>query len=99
MRKFSRFLAGREHTMVLADLGRKDYGAYQRHLAEPPAQAVPGGSYLWPSLSPASIARALSVIRSWLRWLAREGLISEDLSRHVTLPKLPQRLRRWHPTS
>ena len=42
--------------------------------------------------SPASRARALVAIRSWLRWIAREGLIERDLSNGITLPKLEQRL-------
>jgi site-specific recombinase XerD len=42
--------------------------------------------------SPASRARALVAIRSWLRWLAREGLVQDDLSNRITLPKLEQRL-------
>ena len=36
--------------------------------------------------------RALVAIRSWLRWLAKEGLIQRDLSNGITLPKLEQRL-------
>jgi site-specific recombinase XerD len=31
-------------------------------------------------------------IRSWLRWLAREGLIQKDLSNGITLPKVAERL-------
>jgi site-specific recombinase XerD len=31
-------------------------------------------------------------IRSWLRWLARERLMENDLSNGITLPKLEQRL-------
>src|SRR5439155_17938400 len=42
--------------------------------------------------SPASRARALVAIRSWLRWLAREELLAKDLSNGITLPKIEQRL-------
>ena len=42
--------------------------------------------------SPASRARALVAIRSWLRWLAREELVEKDLSNGITLPKLAERL-------
>jgi site-specific recombinase XerD len=31
-------------------------------------------------------------VRSWLRWLAREGLIQKDLSNGITLPKVAERL-------
>src|ERR1700716_4171515 len=73
------FLAEKEHSLSLEDLKHDDLRAYQRHLA---------GRLK----SPASRARALVAIRSWLRWLAREGLIQRDLSNGITLPKLEQRL-------
>ncbi len=79
LHRFTRFLAERGHSLRLADLGREDLRAYQRHLAR-----------LLPS--PASRARALVAIRSWLRWLAREELIPEDLSNRVTVPRIEQRL-------
>jgi site-specific recombinase XerD len=60
-------------------LRHEDLRAYQRHLA---------GRLK----SPASRARALVAIRSWLRWIAREGIIDRDLSNGITLPKLEQRL-------
>jgi site-specific recombinase XerD len=61
------------------DLRHEDLRAYQRHLAST-------------LKSPASRARALVAIRSWLRWLAREKLVESDLSNGITLPKLEQRL-------
>jgi site-specific recombinase XerD len=73
------FLAERGHSLQLDDLAHEDLRAFQRHLA-------------LKLKSPASRARALVAIRSWLRWLAREGLMSRDLSNGVTLPKLEQRL-------
>jgi site-specific recombinase XerD len=79
LRRFAGFLAEREHTLRLEDVRHEDLRAYQRHLA-----AV--------LRSPASRARALVAIRSWLRWLAREGLIEKDLSNGVTLPRVEQRL-------
>jgi site-specific recombinase XerD len=78
------FLAGRHHSLRMADLCREDLRAYQRHLATT-------------LRAPASRARALVAIRSWLRWLAREELIAGDLSNGVTLPKLEQRLPRPMP--
>ena len=79
IRKLIDFLAVNGHTLQLADLRHEDLRAYQRHLA---------GRLK----SPASRARALVAIRSWLRWLAREGINDRDLSNGITLPKLEQRL-------
>src|SRR5437763_14110826 len=79
LQKLIAFLAVNSHSMQLADLRHEDLRAYQRHLA-------------LRLKSPASRARALVAVRSWLSWLAREGLMSADLSNGVTLPKLEQRL-------
>ncbi|HEX6487658.1 MAG TPA: tyrosine-type recombinase/integrase [Candidatus Dormibacteraeota bacterium] len=73
------FLAQRGHSLQIADLRHEDLRAYQRHLATT-------------LKSPASRSRALVAIRSWLRWLAREGSVEDDLSNRITLPKLEQRL-------
>src|SRR5258708_18978230 len=79
IRKLFGFLASNGHSLTVDTLRHEDLRAYQRHLA---------GRLK----SPASRARALVAIRSWLRWLAREGLIDKDLSNGITLPKLEQRL-------
>jgi site-specific recombinase XerD len=79
LRKLIGFVAAAGHSLVLDELRHDDLRAYQRHLA---------GRLK----SPASRARALVAIRSWLRWLAREGLMDRDLSNGITLPKLEQRL-------
>ena len=79
IKRLASFLAQRGHSLRMEDLRHEDLRAYQRHLADV-------------LRSPASRARALVAIRSWLRWLAREGLIKDDLSNRVTLPKLEQRL-------
>src|SRR5262245_6419893 len=63
----------------MADVRHEDLRAYQRHLATT-------------LKSPASRARALVAVRSWLRWLAREELVERDLSNRVTLPRVEQRL-------
>ena len=73
------FLAGHGHSLEAGQLRHEDLRAFQRHLAER-------------LKSPASRARALVAIRSWLRWIAREGMIEKDLSNGITLPKLEQRL-------
>src|SRR5258708_2953415 len=79
IRKLLGFLAANGHSLEVDTLRHDDLRAYQRHL---------GGRMK----SPASRARALVAIRSWLRWIAREGLIDRDLSNGITLPKLEQRL-------
>ena len=79
LKRLTSLLAESGHTLQLSDLRHEDLRAYQRRLA----------SRL---KSPASRARALVAVRSWLRWIAREGLTERDLSNGVTLPKLEQRL-------
>ena len=79
LRKLTSFLAAAGHDLQLAGLRHEDLRAYQRHLAQRLKH-------------PASRARALVAIRSWLKWLAKEGLIDKDLSNGITLPKLEQRL-------
>ena len=79
LRRLFGFLAASGHTLQLADLRHEDLRAYQRHLATR-------------LKSPASRARALVAIRSWLKWIAREGIAERDLSNGITLPKLEQRL-------
>jgi site-specific recombinase XerD len=79
LRKLLSFLAESGHSLDVDGLRHEDLRAYQRHLA----------GHL---KSPASRARALVAVRSWLRWIAREGMIGQDLSNGITLPKLEQRL-------
>src|SRR5947209_6513465 len=79
IRRLLGFLATNGHSLMADQLRHEDLRAFQRHLA---------GTLK----SPASRARALVAIRSWLRWTAREGLIERDLSNGITLPKLEQRL-------
>ena len=79
IRKLLGFLAANGHSLTVDGLRHEDLRAYQQYLA---------GRLK----SPASRARALVAIRSWLRWIAREGLIERDLSNGITLPKVEQRL-------
>jgi integrase/recombinase XerD len=79
IRRLLGFLAAHGHALNVDGLRHEDLRAYQRHLAER-------------LKSPASRARALVAIRSWLRWIAREELIASDLSNGITLPRLEQRL-------
>src|SRR5437588_845929 len=84
LRRLASFLAERGHSLRMDELRHEDLRAYQRHLAQT-------------LKSPASRARALVAIRSWLRWLAREDLVKRDLSNGVTVPRLEQRLPRPMP--
>ncbi len=45
-------------------------------------------------LTKSSVARALAAIRSWYRWLARQGHVQLNPARLVATPKLPQHLPR-----
>jgi integrase/recombinase XerC len=45
-------------------------------------------------LSKASAARALAAIRSWFKWLARTGLVTQNAASLVSTPKLPKHLPR-----
>jgi integrase/recombinase XerC len=45
-------------------------------------------------LSKASTARALAAIRSWLKWLARAGVVEQNVGRLLATPKLPKHLPR-----
>lgn len=45
-------------------------------------------------LAKSSVARALASIRSWFRWLARQGQVELNPARLVATPKLPKHLPR-----
>jgi integrase/recombinase XerC len=45
-------------------------------------------------LSKASVARALAAIRSWFKWLARQGFVEQNPAVLVATPKLPKHLPR-----
>ena len=79
LKRLAAFLAERGHSLRIDEVRHEDLRAFQRHLAVT-------------LKSPASRARALTAIRSWLKWLAREELLEKDLSHGITLPKLEQRL-------
>ena len=52
------------------------------------------GSLYERGLSKASAARALASVRSWFRWLARFGHVSQNVASLVATPKLPKHLPR-----
>jgi integrase/recombinase XerC len=45
-------------------------------------------------LSKTSVARALAAVRSFYRWLAREGVVEQNPAALVSTPKLPKKLPR-----
>jgi integrase/recombinase XerC len=45
-------------------------------------------------LSKASAARALAAVRSWFKWLARDGHVKQNVAALVATPKLPRHLPR-----
>jgi integrase/recombinase XerC len=45
-------------------------------------------------LTKASAARALAAVRSWFKWLAKEGLVPQNPALLVSTPKLPKHLPR-----
>ena len=45
-------------------------------------------------LAKASAARALAAIRSWFQWLAKAGLVEQNVARLVATPRLPKHLPR-----
>ena len=79
IKKLGVFLAARGHNLRMEEVRHEDLRAFQRHLATE-------------LKSPASRARTLVAIRSWLRWLFREQLIAVDHSNRITLPRQQERL-------
>jgi len=45
-------------------------------------------------LTKASVARALAAVRSWFKWLAKEGKVEQNPALLVSTPKLPKHLPR-----
>lgn len=45
-------------------------------------------------LTKASAARALAAVRSWFKWMAKEGLVEQNPALLVSTPKLPKHLPR-----
>ncbi len=45
-------------------------------------------------LTKASTARALAAVRSWFKWLAKEGRVPQNPGLLVSTPKLPKHLPR-----
>src|SRR6266851_4460388 len=45
-------------------------------------------------LTKASVARALAAVRSWFKWLTKEGKVAQNPALLVSTPKLPKHLPR-----
>lgn len=72
--------------IVWADVTAQNIDEFLQHLGE--------GAEGKPPLAPSSIARALSSIRSFHRWLLREGLAEANPASTLSPPKQPARLPR-----
>ncbi|MFB2556906.1 site-specific tyrosine recombinase XerD [Herbiconiux liangxiaofengii] len=79
--RYSAWLTGRGLT-DLAAVGENDIGAFTRELRSAEGQ----------ELSAASIARILSTVRGFHKYLADEGVVEVDAARDVKPPKLALRL-------
>jgi integrase/recombinase XerC len=89
LRAYTRELAG--FTAFLDKLlGRE---ASVRQIEHPHIRAYLGELYER-GLAKASAARALAAIRSWCKWLARQGEIEQSPAALVATPKLPKHLPR-----
>jgi len=82
LRDFSSFLA---ETM--------DAGANVKDVEHTHIRAYLGKLYER-GLTKASTARALAAVRSWFRWLAKEGRVAQNPALLVSTPKLPKHLPR-----
>jgi integrase/recombinase XerC len=78
-----------------ADYLEKIYGAklVLRRIEHQQIRAYLGELY-GHGLSKASVARALAAIRSWFKWLARQGIVEQSPAALVSTPKLPKHLPR-----
>jgi integrase/recombinase XerC len=83
LREFRRFLAGRS----VADLRKVDARLIRAYLAALHERR----------LSKATVARQLASVRSWLRFLARRGVIAFNPGRQVISPRVGRRLPSFLP--
>ncbi len=105
----ARFFAMLEHERTASPhtlrAYRRELGDFARFLTVARAVDAPAGiaythvaEYLHVlyerKLQKSSIARALAAIRSWCKWLAREGVLPHNPATLVSTPRLPHRLPR-----
>ena len=83
-------------TDLVAFLGflERDYFEHQVKPKQIDVHAVRAylGALARAGLQRSSIARKLSAVRSFLRWLCREGILEKNPARLVSTPKLPKKL-------
>jgi len=82
VRSFAEYLTG--------DLGAEGRIAQVEHLH---IRAYLGVLYQR-GLTKASAARALAAVRSWFKWMAKEGMVEQNPALLVSTPKLPKHLPR-----
>jgi integrase/recombinase XerC len=80
---------------------RKDLNSFAAHVGEQMVREVDHIrirgflSFLYErGLSKTSVARALAAVRSFYRWLAREGMVKQNPAVLVATPRLPKKLPR-----
>ena len=78
-----------------ADFLAKQYGT-QLAVAKIEHQQIRAylGELYTRGLGKASVARALAAIRSWFKWMARQGVVEQSPAALVATPKLPKHLPR-----
>jgi integrase/recombinase XerC len=81
LRGFAAWLAGRQEGLCVDGIEHTHIRAYL-------------GALYSRGLSKASAARALAAIRSWFKWLARNGHIEQNAASLVATPRLPKHLPR-----
>ena len=81
LRDFAAYLSGEVKSGRVGDVGHLHIRAYLAVLYER-------------GLGKASAARALAAVRSWFKWLAKEGKVAQNPALLVSTPKRPVRLPR-----
>ncbi len=77
--RFHAYLQEKWHVMEIEEVDSSLVREWQMHLVEQ-------------KMSPATVKKNLSALRSWFRYLRREGIVQADVMSKITSPKLPQHL-------
>lgn len=91
LRQFSQFLISKDIT-GLDQVTRTVVADFAAHLAEHCGIAGHRGPADKSRYAPSTVARKLSVVRSFLRFCEENTLLNDGLASNVTSPKLPKRL-------
>ncbi len=89
LEQFTGFLASRDVDDV-THITRRDVTAFASALADPDPDAAAGG--VAGGYARSTISRKLSVVRSFLRFCEKNGLVQASPAAEVSSPKLPRRL-------